>query len=170
MSSTAVPVPAAASVAALACEGSVCAVAGPVPVGLGVSSSVSGGVVGVASRVFTPEDKRDHVIAYVQAPWGSKARYLEEHAISADMMKRWRSALADGDLAAGRVPRHTGEVTTRDVSEIRRLEGRVAALEKERDQALAQAETMRRAADALGKAIGVMEKLHGAACAGDESS
>lgn len=129
-----------------------------------------GDVVRVEPRVFSAEEKCAHVLAYVQTPYGHKSHYLEAHSISADAMKRWKSALADGDLAGGRVPRHTGEVTNRDVGEIRRLQGEVARLERERDEARLEARRMGRAADALGKAISVMQTMHGATCDEDESS
>ena len=127
-------------------------------------------MVRVAARVLTPEEKRDHVIAYVWCPHGQKTKYLSDHGITMSTMNRWKAALADGDLAEGRVPRHTGEMTRRDVSEIRRLEREITRLETERDQARAETQTMRQVAEALGKAIGVMEHLHGAASTKDESN
>lgn len=147
----------------------------PDPAGVGAGCGAQepvpvGGVVRVEPRVFSAEEKRAHVLAYVQTPYGHKSHYLEAHSIGADAMKRWKSALADGDLAGGRVPRHTGEVTNRDVGEIRRLQGEVARLERERDEARLEARRMGRAADALGKAISVMQTMHGATCGEDESS
>ncbi|KAE8129601.1 hypothetical protein [Bifidobacterium tibiigranuli] len=107
------------------------------------------------------EEKREHVLAYLSAPRGGKGAYLEEHRITRDQMSSWKSALADGDLGAGLVPRHTGSMTKRDVAEIRRLQ-------RELERTTADLERMRTAADCLGKAIDVLRE-HGVASDKDES-
>lgn len=122
----------------------------------------------VPARRFSREDRREHVLAYVSTRHGFKTQYLAEHQISYWQMNSWRKALADGDLDRGLVPRHTGSMSKDDVAEIRRLQSENARLEKERDQAVGDLDRMRTAADALGKAIGVMQKQHGAISDEDE--
>jgi len=117
-------------------------------------------VATVVSRSFSTQQKREHVLAYMEAPRGTKAAYLREHQITDSQLRSWQSALADGDLGAGLVPRHTGSMSTRDVAEVRRLQAEVARLTAERDRARADRDQMARVADALGKAIDVMRQ-HG---------
>ena len=115
-------------------------------------------VQSVPPRSFTVEQKRAHVLAYVELPYGRKGAYLLEQRISDDQIRGWRRAMADGDLGAGLVPRQNGCMSTDDVAEIRRLQAEVARLEAERDKALADRDRMTKAADALGKAIDVMRE------------
>jgi transposase-like protein len=112
----------------------------------------------VPARTFTLEQKREHVLAYVSTPWGSKADYLREHQLSSSAMYLWRMAMADGDLAAGLVPRQTGAMTTDDVAEIRRLRAELDAAKQKLADTETDLERMRAAADALGKAIDAMQQ------------
>ena len=86
-----------------------------------------------------------------------KGRYLAEHGLTYDRLRRWRSAVFDGDLARGLVPREGSGVST--------SQNRRTALEKERasERAAHAAEVERldarvreleAANEALGKAIG----------------
>jgi hypothetical protein len=117
-------------------------------------------VATVASRSFSIEEKREHVLAYLECRHGAKAAYRDEHGITMDQMRRWKDAMAGGDLGAGLVPRNTGTMSKRDVAEVRRLQAEVARLADERDKAIADRDRMAKAADALGKAIDVMQQ-HG---------
>lgn len=118
-------------------------------------------VVTIPSRSFSLEQKREHVLAYVSAPHGMKGAYLAAHRITDREIRGWRASMADGDLGAGLVPRHTGSMARKDVAEIRRLQDEVDRLRAERDQARGDADQMRKAADALGKAIDAMQNLRG---------
>ena len=124
-------------------------------------------VMTVPTRSFTLEEKREHVLAYLECEHGLKTAYLEEHSITHHQIHRWRDALADGDLGAGLVPRNTGSMSKRDVAEVRRLQAEVARLTAERDTAVADRDRMAKAADALGKAIDVMQQ-HGVGSDEDE--
>lgn len=117
--------------------------------------------VTIPPRAFSVEEKREHVLAYVAARHGTKAAYLAEHRITDTEMRAWRSSMADGDLEAGLVPRHTGSMARKDVAEVRRLRAEVERLQAERDQARGDADRMRKAADALGKAIDAMQSVRG---------
>lgn len=123
----------------------------------------------IPSRELSVEGQREHVLAYLSAPHGSKGAYLRKHGILYSQLAKWRAALADGDLDRGLVPRHTGQMSKDDVAEVRRLQKRNAELEKELDRTIMDLERQRMATDALGKAIGVMQKMHGAEYDEDES-
>ncbi|MDN5588572.1 MAG: hypothetical protein L0G69_18620 [Brevibacterium sp.] len=110
---------------------------------------------------FNPEQQREHVLHYLSLPHGQKMLYLDEHRIAKKQIYIWRRALADGDIDRDAVPRHTGSMAREDVAEIRRLQAEVARAEQERDQALQDLEQSREVADALGKAINVMQSVHG---------
>ncbi|WP_256829833.1 transposase [Ornithinimicrobium faecis] len=123
-------------------------------------------VATIAARSFSTEQKREHVLAYLERQHGTTA-YLQEHGLSYSHLFFWRKALADGDLARGQVPRHTGSMTQEDAAEVRRLEAEVERLIGERDKAVAERDQLARAADALGKAIDVMDR-HGVGSREDE--
>ncbi|GAB3589528.1 hypothetical protein CFAEC_10060 [Corynebacterium faecale] len=57
---------------------------------------------------LTPEYKREHVIAYLSGPHGTKTTYLIEHGINPKSIHRWKHAMADGNLEQGLIPRQTG--------------------------------------------------------------
>lgn len=109
-------------------------------------------------RDLSPEEKREHVMAYVSCPFGTKAAYLAEHGITQRRLYAWKSAVTDGDLDANKIPRQTGRMTRDDVAEIRRLQAENARVEAARVKAEAEAERMGKAADALGKAIDAMRE------------
>lgn len=67
---------------------------------------------------LTPEGKREHVIAYLSRPHGTKMTYLIEHGINPRSIHRWKRAMADGNLEQGLIPRQTGSMTTDDIREI----------------------------------------------------
>lgn len=116
--------------------------------------------VTVEPREFTSDQIREHVIAYVETKHGRKWAYLEEHGIARQRMDRWRATFTDGDLDSGRVPRQSGRMTHKEVSEIARLKRQLA----ERDARIGRLERevskSEKVADALGKAIDVMHS-HG---------
>lgn len=77
---------------------------------------------------LTPEDKREHVIAYLSRPHGTKTTYLTEHGINPRSIHRWKHAMADGNLEQGLIPRQTGSMTTDDIREIVALREQVEQL------------------------------------------
>ena len=54
---------------------------------------------------LTAEQKREHVLAYLETPFGVKGRYLDEYGISRYQIRRWRSQVYAGTLEVGLVPR-----------------------------------------------------------------
>ena len=116
--------------------------------------------VTVKPREFTPDEIRDHVLAYVETKHGFKKDYLAAHGVDRGRMDRWRAAFTDGDLDAGKFPRQSGRMTHKDLSEIARLKRELAERDAQIDKLEGEIDRSRKMADALGKAIDVMHK-HG---------
>lgn len=130
--------------------------------------------VRVVSSSFTPEQRREIALRYVKLRRGEKTSYAESLGLHPAVIRRWISALADGDLDNERFPRKTGSMTQRDISEVDRLRELLAKqqVQAERDRAeftrqlalkdaevkAKDAEVLKweKAADALGKAIAVL--------------
>lgn len=75
-------------------------------------------------------------------------------------MYRWRAAFTDGDLDSGKIPRQSGRMTDKDISEIERLKRLLAERDSQIDELEGEIDRSRKVADALGKAIDVMHS-HG---------
>ncbi len=123
--------------------------------------------VSISPQGFTNEEKKHHVLTYAMLPQGHKGPYRDEHGVSRSQLRTWQRAMADGDLERGAVPRHTGSMTFEDAAEIKRLRAEVEHLKNRCATAEGDADRMRAAADALGKAISVMQQ-RGAAFGADE--
>lgn len=130
---------------------------------------------------FTVEEKRFHVLAYLGCVYGTKLQYLREQSVSYPQIRKWRAQMAAGTLEKGLVPRNLGlragepnqELVAMD-ERVKELEAEVARLKADHkaeiallqrqageDQAgyeerIAQAEGV---ADALGKAIALLQRL-----------
>ncbi len=128
----------------------------------------------MAVRGLTVEQRREHVLAYLEVPYGSKQRYLLEHGISRYQICRWRAQVYAGTLESGLVPRGgfmNDPDANREVVRLRRelaaLQAQIAAREAVHDEQLAakqaQIDAAERVTEALGKAIAL---LH----AGNESA
>jgi hypothetical protein len=123
---------------------------------------------------FTVEQKRAHVLAYLAVPYGRKREYLREHAVSGNMVRRWRSQMYAGTLEVGLVPRggfmndpDANRELSRMVDEVARLRRQLDDQQQAHEQALAakqsEVDSAQQAVQALGKAIAL---LH----AGNESA
>lgn len=66
------------------------------------------------SPEFTTEQIREFVHRYEVQPHGRKAAWLEEQGVSYSRLRRWRSAVFDGDLDRGLIPREGGVVTPQE--------------------------------------------------------
>ncbi|NVC25457.1 hypothetical protein E7Z53_18750 [Kocuria salina] len=106
----------------------------------------------IPSRQFSIEERRRLVLEYLELPHGSKAGFLEAHQVGKNQFRRWREALADGDLDGDRLPRKTGWMTRREAAEVRRLQAEIERLTQ-------QLAAEHKVVDALGKAISVMHAL-----------
>ena len=144
--------------------------------------------VHVVASSFTPAQQREIALCYVKLGRGEKTPYAESLGLQPHVIRKWISALADGDLDNERFPRKTGSMTKRDISEVerrrkllaqqqaqaereqeklvRKLAEHSAQAQREREEfarqlALKDAEASKweKAADALGKAIAVLHDL-----------
>ena len=111
---------------------------------------------------FTTEQIREFVHRYELTPYGQKAFWLEMHGVSYDRLRRWRSAVFDGDIDRGLIPREGGVVTVppekRTGIERQRARER-AAQEEEVARLTARVHELERTNDALGKAIGLLHQM-----------
>lgn len=128
----------------------------------------------MAVHGLTVEQRREHVLAYLEVPYGAKARYLAGFGISAYQIRQWRAQLYEGTLEAGLVPRgvwmndsNVNREVLRLRKELEALESVMAAREADYERALvakqAELDAAGRVTEALGKAIAL---LH----AGNESA
>ena len=111
---------------------------------------------------FTAAEIREFVHEYQRVPHGQKGAGLAEHRVSYDALMRWQSAVFDGDLDRGLVPREGSQMTIPP--------GKREALEKARaaEHAAHAAEVTHLSArvreleetnTALGKAIGLLHAM-----------
>jgi hypothetical protein len=128
----------------------------------------------MAVHGLTVAQRREHVLAYLETPYGVKGRYLASHGISAYQIRQWRTQMYAGTLETGLVPRgvwmndyNVNREVVRLREEVEALQSQLEAREVVHEQQLAakQAEidAAGRVAEALGKAIAL---LH----AGNESA
>ena len=111
---------------------------------------------------FTTEQIREFVHQYEIQPHGLKAVWLVSQGVSYDRLRRWRSAVFDGDLDRGLIPREGGVVTV--PSEKRTGIERQRAKERARQQAElarlnARVRELEETNAALGKAIGLLHQM-----------
>ncbi|WP_082764131.1 hypothetical protein [Frondihabitans sp. PAMC 28766] len=111
---------------------------------------------------FTTEQIREFVHRYELTPYGQKAFWLEGQGVSYDRLRRWRSAVFDGDLDRGLIPRDGGVVTVppekRTSIERQRARER-SAQEEEVARLNARVHELEQTNDALGKAIGLLHQM-----------
>lgn len=114
------------------------------------------------SAGFTSEQIREFVHQYEIQRYGQKAFWLERQGVSYDRLRRWRSAVFDGDLDRGLIPRQSGVVTVppekRTGIERQRARER-AAQEAEVARLSARVRELEQTNDALGKAIGLLHQM-----------
>ena len=108
---------------------------------------------------FTTEQIREFVHQYEIQPYGQKAVWLVGQGVSYDRLRRWRSAVFDGDLDRGLIPREGGVVTVppekRSGIERQRANER-AAQEAELARLNARVRELEETNAALGRAIGLL--------------
>lgn len=119
---------------------------------------------------FTPEQKREHVLAHLRQPHGMKGRYIQQVGITAVTLRKWRSQMAAGTLETGLVPRKlTRELGLEENKELVRMADEAAKHRAEIDQLKAthakelaekdaQIAKAEKVADALGKAIALVQR------------
>ena len=111
---------------------------------------------------FTTEQIREFVHQYEIQPYGQKAVWLVGQGVSYDRLRRWRSAVFDGDLDRGLIPREGGVVTVppekRTGIERQRAKER-AGQEAELARLNARVRELEETNAALGKAIGLLHQM-----------
>lgn len=127
------------------------------------------------SSALTVDEKREHVLAYLELGYGSKGEYLRRHGLRRAQISRWRGAMCAGTLEVGLVPRDgmypNDPLANREVvrlaEEVARLRQQLADLQGEHDAQLAdkQAEidAARATVEAVGKAIALLQAGNGGA-------
>ncbi len=114
------------------------------------------------SAGFTTEEIREFVHQYEVQPYGQKAIWLKAQGVSYDRLRRWRSAVFDGDLDRALIPREGGVVTVppekRTGIEKQRARER-AAQEAELNRLNARVQELEETNAALGKAIGLLHQI-----------
>lgn len=110
---------------------------------------------------LTVEQRREHVLAYLEVPYGSKAGYLSAHGIGAYQIRQWRAQLYAGTLETGLVPRGVWMNDFNVNCEVVRLRKQVQALQSAmtaeqavHEQALAAKQAELDAAGAVTQALG----------------
>ncbi|GAB3948376.1 hypothetical protein GCM10028828_20820 [Corynebacterium tapiri] len=110
--------------------------------------------------MFTPEEKRQAVIDYLNVPFGSKRQWVSQQPFTYNNIRTWRMAYLNGDLDRGLLPRHSDGMDPVRNEAMRKLEQRLKDQEQrhqhELEQLRREAQSLREANDALGKAIGLM--------------
>lgn len=111
---------------------------------------------------FTTEQIREFVHQYEIQPYGQKAVWLVSQGVSYDVLRRWRTAVFDGDLDRGLIPREGGVVTVpsekRTGIERQRAEER-AEQQAELARLNARVCELEETNAALGKAIGLLHQM-----------
>jgi hypothetical protein len=111
---------------------------------------------------FTTEQIREFVHRYQTQPHGRKGIWLQEQGVSYDRLRRWRSAVYDGDLDRGLIPRDSGGVSVppKNRTAIERQRARERAeQEAEVSRLHARVRELEQANEALGKAIGLLHQM-----------
>lgn len=114
------------------------------------------------SAGFTTEQIREFVYEYEIQPYGQKAIWLVAQGVSYDRLCRWRSAVFDGDLDRGLIPRQGSRMTPpekRTALERQRAAER-AAHEVELARLSDRVRELEETNAALGKAIGLLHSMN----------
>ena len=107
---------------------------------------------------FTVAEIVEFVHEYHRQPRGQKGAWLAERGISHDRLRRWQSALFDGDLDRGLIPREGGVRTSpgKRISMARQRDAQIARNEADLSRLQARVRELEATNEALGKAIGLL--------------
>lgn len=114
------------------------------------------------SAGFTVEEIRELVHEYEIQPYGQKGLWLQRQGVSEARLRRWRSAVFEGDLDRGLIPREGGVVGVSPGGRagIERQRARERAAHREELARLsARVRELEQANEALGKAIGLLHQM-----------
>jgi len=111
---------------------------------------------------WTADEMREFVHEYELQPYGCKTAWLSARGVSYNTLERWRSAVFEGDLDRGLIPREGGPVTV-PPSKRRALEKQRARERADQEAEVARLNARVRELEetntALGKAIGLLHQL-----------
>ncbi len=118
-------------------------------------------------HALSPQEKREHVLAYTLARKGTKAQYLQEHGLTVHYVRKWSRQMLSGDLEADLSPRSHERLSKEQAADYARLEIDNAAKDRLIEDLFAELDKRDRTIDALGKAI---EAMQGSGVASRENS
>lgn len=115
------------------------------------------------SAGFSAAEIRELVVEYQLVPHGQKGSWLAAREISNRQFRRWQSAVFDGDLDLGLIPREGVGMTVPPAK--RRAMAKAEEAQQRRDEAelvrlRARVGELERANEALGKAIGLLHEMN----------
>lgn len=111
---------------------------------------------------FTTEEIVEFVAEYHRQPWGQKGAWLADRGVSKDRLRRLQSAVFDGDLDRGLIPRDSGVGTpaVKRSSMAKQRDARIARDEAEIVRLQARVRELEATNDVLGKAIGLLHEMN----------
>lgn len=112
---------------------------------------------------FSPTEIRELVVEYQLVPHGQKGPWLAALGVSNRQFRRWQSAVFDGDLDLGLIPREGVGMTVPPAK--RRAMAKAEEAQQRRDEAelaqlRARVRELEATNDALGKAIGLLHEMN----------
>lgn len=110
------------------------------------------------ARRTTPEFRRRMVYAYIEQPFGSKARWLKENQCTVDQIRYWRYQLLYGDIEANTAPRTLKGLTMTHSSELKRLRAELQQAEADNKHLLKRLEKSEHDNETLGKTVTILGK------------
>ncbi len=115
------------------------------------------------SAGFSPSEIREFVVEYQLVPHGQKGSWLAARGISNRQFRRWQSAVFDGDLDLGLIPRESIGMTVPPAR--RRAMAKAEEAQQRRDEAelaalRARVRELEATNEALGKAIGLLHEMN----------
>lgn len=111
---------------------------------------------------FTAGEIREFVHEYHLLPFGQKGSWLASQGVSYDKLRRWRSAVFDGDVDRGLIPREGAPMTVPPAKRTAWERTRAAERAAQQAQIATLSERVRELEgtnDALGKAIGLLHAM-----------
>lgn len=111
----------------------------------------------MSRTMLTVEEKRELVAAYSAVPYGKKAQFLAEQGLSHHQFNRLRRQVCAGSLEHGLIPRRGVWVSMEENKELARLAKENEDLRQQMETLQAEKAQAERVADALGKAIELLQ-------------
>ena len=112
---------------------------------------------------YTTDEIRAYVFEYQGQPYGTKKIWLEQQSLTWSLMRRWTTAVFEGELDRGLVPRESSGMASiprqrRELVE-RSLSAQQKAHDAERDELNERIRSLEASNTALGKAIGLLHAM-----------